>query len=243
MQENQFSPGAGLGLNMVRDLVKSMGGDISIRSKVGVGTEVKVNLPIRLSRKREVQREDQAVKLYQVAKDLSKLEAYRSPVIAVASRSPSPRNDPGSSSRPAASSPAVQIRVLVSDDNTISRKVLTTFLSRRKVTYAEAEDGLEAFNKFKSFRPHLVFTDVSMPVMDGVESASKMREYEQEQGLAPAWIVALTGLSRENVHEDRSSIDEWLTKGGPTNLKTLGNIVDRIRARMVTPPLSAPALV
>lgn len=46
-QENSFSPGTGLGMSIVRRLVESLGGDISVDSHVGVGTKVKVsvNLP------------------------------------------------------------------------------------------------------------------------------------------------------------------------------------------------------
>lgn len=41
-QESQFSPGAGLGLSIVRQIVNSLGGKIEMRSQKGVGTEIKV---------------------------------------------------------------------------------------------------------------------------------------------------------------------------------------------------------
>ncbi|KAL1641764.1 hypothetical protein SLS58_005803 [Diplodia intermedia] len=45
-QENTLNPGTGLGLSLVRSLVEMLNGDINIRSALGVGTEVVVNLPM-----------------------------------------------------------------------------------------------------------------------------------------------------------------------------------------------------
>jgi len=50
--------------------------------------------------------------------------------------------------------------------------------SPTKVTTAQATDGREAVEKFKDFKPDLVLTDVSMPVMDGLTAAGKMRQVE-----------------------------------------------------------------
>lgn len=111
------------------------------------------------------------------------------------------------------------VRVLVVDDNQIGRKILTTLLSRKGVPFEEAVNGLQALSVFRRFRPQVVWTyvcpafggsaglsdaffgycrDVSMPVMDGVESARQMRVIEKELDLPPAWIVAITGLSSQN---------------------------------------------
>lgn len=45
-QESQFSPGAGLGLSIVRQIVNSLGGKIEMQSQKGVGTEIKVWLTL-----------------------------------------------------------------------------------------------------------------------------------------------------------------------------------------------------
>ncbi len=46
-QESKLATGSGLGLSMVNDLVKLLGGSIEIQSQVGEGTRVEVNLPLK----------------------------------------------------------------------------------------------------------------------------------------------------------------------------------------------------
>ena len=48
-QEDIFTEGAGLGLSIVHQLVTSLGGRVEIKSDVGIGTQVDVFIPIRLS--------------------------------------------------------------------------------------------------------------------------------------------------------------------------------------------------
>ncbi|OQD87849.1 hypothetical protein PENANT_c005G02209 [Penicillium antarcticum] len=45
-QEDALSPGTGLGLALVRDILRSLGGNISIKSQLGVGTTVKMTFPL-----------------------------------------------------------------------------------------------------------------------------------------------------------------------------------------------------
>lgn len=73
--------------------------------------------------------------------------------------------------------------------------------------FREAENGLEAVEIFKSYRPNLVWCDVQMPVMvranvygyramliallqDGIEATAQMRNFEAEHNLPPSHIVS-----------------------------------------------------
>jgi signal transduction histidine kinase len=46
VQENPMNPGTGLGLSIVQQIVRSLGGTIDVKSKQGIGTEVKVSLTL-----------------------------------------------------------------------------------------------------------------------------------------------------------------------------------------------------
>lgn len=59
-----------------------------------------------------------------------------------------------------------------------------------------------------------------------------MRQFEQENSLSPAHIVALSGLSEEGAHSTALSsgqISQWLTKGG-RSLKILGEGLTQLQA-------------
>ncbi|KAJ5295019.1 hypothetical protein PENANT_c037G00730 [Penicillium antarcticum] len=53
-QENPMSPGAGLGLSLVRGILRSLGGSITIKSQLGVGTVVKITFPLTYPQQRQI---------------------------------------------------------------------------------------------------------------------------------------------------------------------------------------------
>ncbi|MFC1552192.1 response regulator [Candidatus Latescibacterota bacterium] len=67
-------------------------------------------------------------------------------------------------------------KVMVVDDSKLMRKVLIKILqdNTNLEVVADAADGLEAYKKFKQFRPDLVTMDMTMPVMNGVDSLIKI---------------------------------------------------------------------
>lgn len=116
-------------------------------------------------------------------------------------------------------------KVLVVDDNRICRKLLCTGLKRSgfDVCIAEAANGKEAVDKFRSVRPDLVVTDVSMPVVDGITAAGIMRDIEKADGdeatVRRSRIYALTGLGSSDPRlkavgmTGDAALDGWLAKG------------------------------
>ena len=70
------------------------------------------------------------------------------------------------------------MRVLIADDHEIVRRGVRSILESREDTdiCAEASDGQEAVQKAVECKPDLVILDHSMPVLDGLSAASKIRE-------------------------------------------------------------------
>jgi PAS domain S-box-containing protein len=60
-----------------------------------------------------------------------------------------------------------ECRVLVVDDNYISRFLLSELLQQVGIKVGQAEDGRRAVEAFKRWKPDLIFMDIRMPVMDG----------------------------------------------------------------------------
>lgn len=63
--------------------------------------------------------------------------------------------------------------VLIVDDNAVIRQALCELFTRERdfEVCAEAGDGKEAIEKAQLFHPNLIVTDLSMPVMNGLEEA------------------------------------------------------------------------
>ncbi|KAJ6190227.1 hypothetical protein N7519_000248 [Penicillium mononematosum] len=74
---------------------------------------------------------------------------------------------------------------------------MTTFMRKINCSYDRTHNGLVALEKYKSsnLRYDFVLMDVSMPVMDGLVSTSKIREFEREHNIRPSCIMAVTEVS------------------------------------------------
>jgi len=86
------------------------------------------------------------------------------------------------------------LKILLAEDNTVNQRLVTLILSQLGMKIDVASDGKEAFEMYQQKAYDLIFMDVQMPVMDGLESTKLIREFEQASGtLQRVIIVALTG--------------------------------------------------
>ncbi|MDM8554285.1 ATP-binding protein [Desulfococcaceae bacterium HSG7] len=69
-------------------------------------------------------------------------------------------------------------RMLIVDDKRDNRRFLIKLLNRFDFELKEAVDGREAVEIWKEWRPHLIWMDIRMPVMDGSEAIKRIRNYE-----------------------------------------------------------------
>lgn len=106
------------------------------------------------------------------------------------------------------------LRVLVAEDNFTNLKVAQLILKPFTTLFDSAENGLIAFEKFRSNRYDVIFMDIQMPVMSGYEATKKIREYELENHLTPVKIVAMTAAAlKEDIEKCLScGMDNYLSK-------------------------------
>jgi CheY-like chemotaxis protein len=84
---------------------------------------------------------------------------------------------------------------LVVEDNPMNVLVLAAMLRHLGLAPIEVRDGAEALAAVIRHRPSVVFMDVEMAVVDGVEATRRIRSYERESGGASVPIVAVTAYA------------------------------------------------
>jgi len=85
-------------------------------------------------------------------------------------------------------------RVLVVDDNTDAAASLALLLKMEDYEVCTAADGEEAIEQARAFAPQIIFMDLAMPRLDGVEAARRIRALPGGEHVR---IVALTGWGQE----------------------------------------------
>jgi len=84
------------------------------------------------------------------------------------------------------------LHILLVEDLKENREVMNLYLKGTPYSIEMAENGQVAFEKFQSGSYDLVFMDMQMPVMDGIQAAAAIRHWERKQQRRPTPIVALT---------------------------------------------------
>jgi signal transduction histidine kinase/DNA-binding response OmpR family regulator len=102
-------------------------------------------------------------------------------------------------------------KILVTDDNAVNLKVASEILSRAGCRVVLASNGKEAVEKANKEFFHLIFMDIQMPVMDGMEASRKIQKLRLEN--APA-IVAMTAyvMNEDKKRFLEAGMDDFIAK-------------------------------
>ena len=117
-------------------------------------------------------------------------------------------------------------RVLLAEDEPISRILIETIMDQAGLTVNTVENGRLAVEEAIKGDYQVVLMDVQMPVMDGLEAAREIRNHEKQHG-GHLPIIALTAHA---MHGDRekclqAGMDDYLTK--PLNKSDLFDLLTR----------------
>jgi CheY-like chemotaxis protein len=103
------------------------------------------------------------------------------------------------------------LRILVVEDNTVNRLVVTKFLEKMGQQVVQAAGGREAISIFESSRVDLILMDIQMPGMDGIEATREIRKYDRGHSVP---IIALTAHAMPGDRESflARGMDGYLSK-------------------------------
>ena len=105
------------------------------------------------------------------------------------------------------------MKVLIADDEAISRRLLQNYLQKWGHDVTVAQDGAEAWRLFEAGGYQVVITDWEMPGMDGVELVRRIRAASASE---PSYVYAIL-LTAKSQKEDlvegmEAGADDFLTK-------------------------------
>ena len=128
-----------------------------------------------------------------------------------------------------------RLNILVAEDNPINQQVIIALLKKFQVFYTLANNGREAVDWAGKERFDLIFMDIMMPTMDGLEATQAIRAHERQQQLSPVPIIALTAKAMKGDREEylQQGMDGYVAK--PIDSRLLFAEMERVLTRRQAP--------
>jgi len=199
-QQEEIYEGTGLGLSICRQIVENLDGVITAESTMGKGTTFRVKLKnVTIGKNSAFDKGNEANDKGNEANDKGNEAKLR------------PIKDFGPS------------KILIADDILENRNLLKDILIENpEFTVYEATNGLEALELSKVHKPDLIFMDIRMPVMNGVEASRKIRQQKELANIPLVAVSAFTTLIKESLY-DTSVFDYSLHK--PITIKEFNEVL------------------
>lgn len=198
IKKNQGKEGTGLGLAISRQLVEMMGGELSVTSTYGEGSDFYFSLWAGVETEETVG--DFAQVKEQAPKERMRREVF--------------------------SFTAPQAQILLVDDNEINQEVARALMEPFGMQIDLASDGRQALEMVQEKPYDLVFMDHFMPVMDGVEATRRIRALTGER-FQRLPIIALTADAVQGVRESffAAGMNDFASK--PVEMKDVARVLRR----------------
>lgn len=125
------------------------------------------------------------------------------------------------------STPQTKPKILVAEDNHINQCLMKELIDQTQYEIIFANHGQAACDAFQKHDIDLIFMDISMPVMNGIEATEKIRELEKSAGATATPIIALTAhaMSEDKQRFLEAGMDDYSTK--PVNAKSIKKLIEK----------------
>lgn len=211
---NRKYGGTGLGLAICKKLIDLMDGYIGVQSREGEGSNFHFTLPLQIPSENPSEKpsEDPAI-----------LEALGERLAQASARERLDELEAKSSSLEG------ELRVLIAEDHPVNRRLLQEMLTKFGCICDLAQNGREAVEAATAHGYDLIFMDVQMPEMDGLESAARIGELSAGNGPV---IIAVTAFSDKENREScrKAGMQDFI--GKPLFAEEVESLVEKWKRRI-----------
>ncbi|MGZ3851356.1 MAG: ATP-binding protein, partial [Flavisolibacter sp.] len=202
--QGRSQEGTGIGLAMVKELVRMHQGHISVTSKVGKGSTFTVTVPAG----------DEHLDKEKIIDSSTSLSDYASAFAQEAmkwnDRQSHDQFDEESNESITDTRATKKYKVLLADDNADMRNYVKRLLSQ-EFKVITASDGEDAFNKVIHEAPDLLLSDVMMPKLDGFGLLKRIRQHPDQKNL-PVILLSARAGEESKVEGLDAGADDYLVK-------------------------------
>ena len=123
-----------------------------------------------------------------------------------------------------------QLSILIVEDQLINRKIIFQLLKRKGHKITSAENGKIALEKAKSEKFDMIFMDIQMPEMDGLEATKLIRKFEKDNKTHTP-IIAMTAHAMKGDKEVclAAGMNHYITK--PINPAELYSVIEKLQSK------------
>lgn len=117
----------------------------------------------------------------------------------------------------------IMFDVLVVDDQPGIRFLLDIVIREEGYNIITANNGQEAIEKVRANKPQLVFMDIKMPVMDGLEALEEIKKF------STAKIVLMSAYTDKMAFERANSLGAYCCMGKPFDVQDIKKILEKVK--------------
>jgi len=121
-----------------------------------------------------------------------------------------------------------RVNVLVADDHKNNQKLMSKILNRKGFQVQCVSNGQEAVNTFRDGDFDLIFMDVQMPIMNGLEATQAIRKIEKKNDIKRTPIIAVTAgvFESDRIACEKAGMDEYTPK--PLRRGELEAVIEKV---------------
>lgn len=193
------SEGTGLGLAIAREIARNMQGDLWVQSRLGQGSCFSLQVQLGWPNNEQAEQEPCQETSTQIS------------ATSIDGKKPTDATQ--------------GVRVLVAEDNPVNMLYITRLLSNLGCEVTQAENGQEAVNAYQDMAFDVIFMDIQMPQLSGLDATQAIRQFERVHQRAPTPIYALSACVTEQDQRNvlESGFDGFCSK--PVNISQIKRIV------------------